>query len=84
MNIHNLVKILVGNMCDLKEKRVISKKDGKDFVKKYNMQNYFDASAKTGNNVNEAFNFLIKQIIKNIQKENVILIINIFIYILGK
>ena len=84
MNIHNSVKILVGNMCDLKDKRIISKKDGKDFAKKYNIEKYFDTSAKTGENVNEAFEFLIKNIIKNIQKENVIIIINIFIYILDK
>jgi len=84
MNIHNLVKILVGNMCDLKDKRVISRKDGKDFAKNHNIQKYFDTSAKNGDNVDEAFDFLIKKSIKNILKLNVIIIINIFIYNLGK
>ena len=46
--------VLVGNKCDLEEKRVVSKLEGTDLSLKYGMQ-FFETSAKKGINVNEVF-----------------------------
>ena len=47
--------ILVGNKCDLeKEKREVDTQEGEEFAKKYNCK-FYEASAKTGQNVNEIF-----------------------------
>ena len=73
MNLPNLSKILVGNMCDIKDSRLISEEEGKEFAKKYGMT-HFEASAKTGYNVQEIFKYLIEKNVNNarIEAEKVI------------
>jgi len=68
MNCTNLSKILVGNMCDIKDNRLISEEEGKEFAKKYGME-HFEASAKTGYNIQEIFDCLIKKNINNAKIE---------------
>ena len=55
-------KILIGNKCDL-ENREVSKEEGKILAEEFNM-NFFETSAKICLNVNEAFECLIREIIK--------------------
>lgn len=61
----NIVVMLVGNKCDLKEARNISKDEGISFSKTNNLL-FFETSAKDSTNVNEAFEQLIKEIVGRI------------------
>lgn len=47
-------KIIVGNKCDLTDKRVITSENGKELADKYQIP-HFECSAKSGENVNELF-----------------------------
>ena len=58
----NVCKILVGNKCD-KSNKVVSDDEGKKLAKKFGME-FFETSAKNNQNVNEIFNFLVKEMIK--------------------
>lgn len=49
----DVVKILIGNKSDLSYQRQISKEEAEAFAKEHNMI-YFEASAKTGEKVNDA------------------------------
>ncbi|MFX1388802.1 MAG: Rab family GTPase [Promethearchaeota archaeon] len=55
--------ILVGNKIDLSESRVITSEEGQELAKKLNLS-YIETSAKTGENINDAFKMLALQMIK--------------------
>ena len=64
----NMQFLLVGNKKDLINDRVVTEQKGIDKAKELNM-NLFEASALEKDNVNEAFNFLIKEIYLSTLKE---------------
>ena len=53
----NVLKVLIGNKCDLEDKRVITYNQGKDFADTYGLK-FIETSAKKNLNVNEAFETL--------------------------
>ena len=53
--------MLIGNKADLEEKRAVTCEEGRRFAKE-NRVRFFEASAKTGANVNEAFEHLVNQL----------------------
>jgi len=60
--------LLVGNKKDLVNDRKVTEQKGIDKAKELNM-NLFEASALEKTNVNEAFNYLMKEIYLNIRRE---------------
>jgi GTPase SAR1 family protein len=71
----NVYKILVGNKCDVEEKRQVSYEQGKEFADTYGMK-FIETSAKTNNNVQEAFYTMTKEIISASKEKERILIKN--------
>mgnify|MGYP003297278220 CR=1 FL=1 len=59
----NVCKVLVGNKCD-KPDRKVSFEEGQKLASDFGME-FFETSAKSGANVNETFNALTNQILKN-------------------
>jgi GTPase SAR1 family protein len=68
----SVYKILVGNKCDLDEKRQVSYEQGKEFADTYGMK-FIETSAKTNNNVQEAFYTMTKEIISSSKEKERIL-----------
>ena len=65
----NVYKLLIGNKCDLEDKRKVTYQEGKDFAESNGMK-FMETSAKTASKVQEAFELLTTEIIKsNLNKE---------------
>ena len=63
----NCIVCLIGNKCDLKDDRIIKFNDVAKFCQDNNLL-YFDCSALTGENINEAFNKISKTILQKIEE----------------
>ena len=59
----NVYKLLIGNKCDLEDKRKVTYQEGKDFATSNGMQ-FIETSAKADTKVKEAFELLTQEIIK--------------------
>ena len=59
-------KMLVGNKCDLPEKRQISTEKAQTFADKYNIP-YVETSAKVGTNVGSVFTEISSRILKDVK-----------------
>ena len=64
-NIQSDIKsIIIGNKIDLDDKREIKKNDIESLANKYNMQ-FLETSAKNNINVNECFDLIVNEILKD-------------------
>ena len=68
---NQVLKILLGNKCDLDDKREITKDEGEAFAMRNGMQ-FMETSAKVNTNVNEAFEALAKIMVDSSNKRNAI------------
>jgi len=57
---------LIGNKCDLEERRAVSTEDGKKFAEENNLL-FFETSAKDGTNINEVFSQSATNIVEKIE-----------------
>ena len=61
-NTEDSILVLIGNKTDITQPRVIPKELIEDYCKKNAIENYFETSAKTGENVHELFKKLVTQL----------------------
>ena len=59
------IYILIGNKDDLKDSVTISSEKGREIAKEIIANNFIETSAKSGDNVERAFEGLVSQILKN-------------------
>lgn len=60
----NIPRIIVGNKCDLVEQRTVTLEEAEKFAQFHGYQ-YFETSAASGENVQNAFFDLVKAVVKN-------------------
>ena len=63
-----IMLILVGNKNDLEDMREVSYEEGLEFAKKNGCIGFIETSAKTGENVAEAFLQMGKSILKSVER----------------
>lgn len=61
-NTEDSILVLIGNKLDLTQPRVVDRELINDYCQKNGIENYFEASAKTGENVHDIFKNLVKQL----------------------
>ena len=61
--------VLVGNKCD-EPNRVVSEEEGKKMAAEFNI-GFFETSLKTNKNINEVFNYLVGEILKEKEGEKI-------------
>ena len=66
---YNVPLVLIGNKIDLEKEREVSFQEGEKLALKYGMQ-FYECSAKTRININEAFQYLIDNVV-DIYKEEI-------------
>ena len=61
--------VLVGNKSDLEDKRQIMKEDGEEKAKSFNL-GFIETSACSGDNIDQAFDIMLKEVLKKYVVEN--------------
>jgi len=66
----NVSVLLVGNKCDLAAKRMVTQREAKKLADENNCVDYIETSAKTGDQVNDAFMTVTRSLMKQSGKKN--------------
>ena len=67
----NVLKVLIGNKCDMESERKVTVEQGKDFATQYGMK-FFETSAKNSTNVSDAFIAMTKEVMKTSGRKAVV------------
>lgn len=59
------VYVLIGNKTDMQEERVVTSEKGKELADDIKASHFIETSARLGENIEEAFLLLVKQILNN-------------------
>ena len=74
--IENISKIIIENKCDLLEENEEQRNENINALRKFSKElgciNFFRTSAKLGDNIDDAINYLINEIIKGIKEEDIL------------
>ena len=62
--------VLVGNKCDLVDQRKVTREEGEQLAKKYGGISFYESSAKTRVNVEEAFHDCARQVFQKVKNKN--------------
>ena len=65
----NLTLLLVGNKSDLENKRQINKEEGEEKAKSFGL-GFIETSACSGDNIDQAFEIMLKEVLKKYMVEN--------------
>ena len=57
--------IMVGGKVDLEDKRSVTSEEAMELSNTYELKGYFECSSKTGDNVEEAFEFIARRMVEN-------------------
>ena len=60
---------LIGNRADLEDEREVTREVAEKFCKEHNIARFFETSAKTGQNVEDVFSLVAKELYLTNQKE---------------
>ena len=58
----DIIIYLIGNRCDLEDEREVTKDKAIEFCKQYNIDKFFETSAKTGQQVEDVFSLAAKEL----------------------
>ncbi len=65
----NLTMLLIGNKSDLEVKRIINKEEGEEKAKSFEL-GFIETSAYNGDNIDQAFDIMLKEVLKRYIVEN--------------
>jgi Ras-related protein Rab-1A len=63
----NIVKVLVGNKCDLESRRAIQREEGRLFAETNGFYCFYETSAKTADHVSEVFSDVAVEVVRHIK-----------------
>ncbi|EFC40526.1 ras family small GTPase [Naegleria gruberi] len=70
-NTETIPFVLVGNKCDLTSERQVSNTQGKNLAESLQIKHFFETSAKTGQNINECFEEIIRETNSMLRKKSI-------------
>ena len=65
----NLTMLLIGNKSDLEDKRIINKEEGEEKAKSFEL-GFIETSAYNGDNIDQAFDIMLKEVLKRYIVDN--------------